>query len=403
MITDEIKYVLQHLTHRKLRTFLSVLSIFIGITSIFALLSFGIGIQKYVDDLAQQSGTDKMIITGKGFSAPGTDTSFSFTKSDVDFIGKINGVEEVIAMYVKPVEIKYKKENSYNYLIGLDPENIDLFEEMGGIKIFKGRDLKKDDSKKVVLGYNYLLDKKIFDRGLIVGDYVLLNGEQYQVVGFYGEIGNPQDDSQIYLTNDQIEELYPEIKDNYGYGIIRASPDVKTSELAEIIKERLRKHNGEEKGKETFFIQTFEDALKTFTNIIVIINGVLVLIAIVSMIVAFVNIMNTMYTAVLERTKEIGVMKAIGARNNFIMFVFVLESGMIGLVGGIAGIFGGFIVAKLGESAAARAGFALLEPSFPLWLSLGCLLFAFSVGIASGYLPAKQASKLKPVDALRYE
>ena len=175
------------------------------------------------------------------------------------------------------------------------------------------------------------------------------------------------------------------------------------TELAERIKEKLRKHNNQEEGEENFFVQSFEDALQTFGNIITIINSVLVLIAVISMIVAFVNIMNTMYTAVLERTKEIGIMKSIGARNEFIRFIFVLEAGLLGFIGGILGVILGFIVAKIGGTTAANAGFSLLKPTFPIWLTLGCIAFATLVGACSGYFPARQASKLKPVDALRYE
>jgi len=119
--------------------------------------------------------------------------------------------------------------------------------------------------------------------------------------------------------------------------------------------------------------------------------------------VAAVNIMNTMYTAVLERTKEIGIMKAIGSRNRYILMIFFFESGILGLIGGTIGILFGYGLAKMGGAIAAEAGYALLQPFFPWWLTVGCLTFAFLVGATSGFFPALQASKLKPVDALRYE
>ena len=121
------------------------------------------------------------------------------------------------------------------------------------------------------------------------------------------------------------------------------------------------------------------------------------------MVVAAVNIANTMYTSILERTPEIGVMKSIGAKNKFILFIFVTESGVLGLIGGIIGIVFGYLIAKGGGLIAASAGLSMLRPAFPLWLTAGCLLFAFVVGAGSGLLPALQASKLKPVEALRYE
>jgi len=113
--------------------------------------------------------------------------------------------------------------------------------------------------------------------------------------------------------------------------------------------------------------------------------------------------MNTMYTAVLERTKEIGVMKSLGAKNSDIVFIFIFESGLLGSIGGILGVIFGYIIASLGGQAAASAGFSLLKPIFPPVLIIGCILFAFLVGAGAGLLPARQASQLKPVDALRYE
>lgn len=133
------------------------------------------------------------------------------------------------------------------------------------------------------------------------------------------------------------------------------------------------------------------------------INGILVLIALISLVVAAVNIMNTMYTSVLERTREIGVMKAIGAKNNDILFIFVFESGFLGMIGGILGVIFGYIIARSGGAIAAANGYALLQPAFPLWLVIVCIVFAFMVGAGSGLLPARQASKLRPVDALRYQ
>jgi putative ABC transport system permease protein len=216
-------------------------------------------------------------------------------------------------------------------------------------------------------------------------------------------VGSPTDDAQIYVTKEQFELLYPSDKDKYGYVMIRAEKDIPTKELADRIMEKLRKHKGQEKGKEDFYVQSFEDLIKTFTTIITVINSILVLIALISLVVASVNIMNTMYTAVLERTKEIGVMKAVGARNSDILVIFIFESGLLGMLGGIIGVILGYVVATIGGGFAAGAGYALLKPIFPWTLILGCIMFAFLIGAGSGVLPAIRASKLHPVDSLRYE
>jgi len=134
------------------------------------------------------------------------------------------------------------------------------------------------------------------------------------------------------------------------------------------------------------------------------VQAVLVGIAAISLLVGGIGIMNTMYTSVLERTKEIGTMKAVGAKNSDILFIFLFESGLLGLVGGAIGIGIGI---GLGEGAEYIAsvglGTNLLQAVFPWYLILGALLFSFLIGTLSGIFPAMQAAKLKPADALRYE
>lgn len=399
----EIKYSLQNLQKRKLRSWLSVISILIGITSIFALLSFGIGIQNYVNALAEESGGNKLFVQAKSVGAPGTDENFFLSKDDVDFVGKIIGVNEIVGMYFKAAEIKLDKQKKFTFVMGIDTGSLDFIQETFSIDIIKGRQLKKGDLDKVVLGYNYQLEDKIFKKALKLGDKIEINSKPFEVVGFYDEVGNPQDDSQAYITDRAFEALFPALKDRFGFVMLSAQKDVIPSELADKINDKLRKFKNQDKGKENFFVQTFEDAVATFSTIINVINGMLVLIAFVSLIVAFVNIMNTMYTAIIERTKEIGVMKAIGAKNSDILIVFVVESGLIGLIGGVLGILLGYIVSSIGGSIAAASGFALLKPAYPLSLIFGCLFFSLFVGAVAGFFPARRASKLKPVDALRYE
>jgi len=400
---DEIKYSLKNLMSRKLRSWLTILSILIGITSIFALVSFGLGIKDYVDTMADEAGRDKLFILAKGAGAPGMDENFRFTRDDVDFVSKIKGVNDIMGLYFDVAEIEFKEQKKYSFIIGFDVSKQDFLDETFTVEVEKGRNLKKGELGKMILGYNYQFKEKIFKRAIEVGDKILLNGNQFEVVGFYEEVGNPQDDSQMYVTEEQMELLFPDIKDEFGYAIVRADKSENPRELADKIEDKLRKFKGEDEGKETFYVQTFDDFLATFGAIINIINGVLVLISLISLVVATVNIMNTMYTAVLERTNEIGVMKAIGAQNSSILFIFMFESGFLGMVGGILGVALGWLIAKTGGMIATASGYSMLKPIFPWYLTLGCIFFALLVGAAAGLLPAIQASKLKPVDALRYE
>src|SRR3989344_786440 len=329
MKIDEIKYPLKNIWKRKLRSSLTVLSILIGIASIFALVSFGLGIKDYVNTVADQAGRDKLFIQAKGIGAPGTDENFFISDKDIDFVKKIKGVKEAVGLYMGAGEVNFDRQIKYNFIIGFDPDKREFIESGMNLDVIKGRALKKGDASKVFLGYNYQLDDKIFKKGLKAGDKIELNKNLFEIVGFYSEVGNPQDDAQIYITDKEFEALFPSKKNKFGFVLAQSEKGILTKDLAEKIQEKLRKFKGQEEGKEDFFVQTFEDALATFGVVINVINGVLFLIALISLIVASVNIMNTMYTAVLERTKEIGVMKAIGATNEEILLIFVFESGFL--------------------------------------------------------------------------
>jgi len=406
MRTDLVKYILKNIINRFTRSFLTVLSILIGIMAVYTLVSFGQGLSQYVTDMGNEVGADKLIVQPKGAGVPGS-TGISLTENDLDTIKKVVGVSEASALAMQQAEVSLDedKRGKWVFIVGMptDAKEQRLVDEaFGGYGILKGRALKKGDTNKVLLGYNYQFENKLFPEALKLGDKIFIIGEKFEIIGFYEEIGNTGDDSNVYMTNERVETLF-DVEDQFAMIFIRAQPDTEPSKLADKIEEELRDERDEEEDKETFTVETYEELLETFGVVLNILNSILVLIAMISVFVAAVNIMNTMYTAVLERTKEIGIMKAIGARNRYILMVFFFESGTLGIIGGIMGVIFGFGLAKLGGAIAASAGYALLKPAFPWWLTFGCLLFSFLIGAGSGFFPALRASKQKPVDALRYE
>jgi len=166
----------------------------------------------------------------------------------------------------------------------------------------------------------------------------------------------------------------------------------------------LRKSRGVTEKNQDFSILTPEELLESFGNILAIITSFLGGIAAISLFVGAVGIANTMYTSVLERTREIGIMKAVGAQNSDIMWIFLIESGLLGLVGACIGVGLGYGVGKTIEYIAInQLNTTLLQIAAPAWLIGGCLGFGFLIGAVSGTLPAIQASKTNVVDALRYE
>jgi putative ABC transport system permease protein len=406
MLIDLIRYVINNVFHRFTRSFLTILSILIGIMAVFVLVSYGQGLKHYMDEMSQKMGTDKLMAMPKGAGAPGS-TGTYFTKDDFDFIKKQKDVAEATATAMRQSELKNdpQKLGKWVYIMGMpsEPSEIRLmWETFGGYGILEGRELKKGDSNKVMLGYNYKLADKIFSKPLKLGDNVYIKDQPFKVVGFMEEIGNPNDDANIYLTEEDMKKYF-DTDDTYDYMFIKVESGLNPTEVADRLTEKLRKKKGQKEGEEDFFIQSFEQLMATYGAVLTILNSILVIIAGISVLVAAVNIANTMYTAVLERTKEIGIMKSIGARNSSILLIFFMESGFLGLIGGSAGMLLGYGLAKLGAVILAGVGYSFLKPYFPLWLIIGCMIFSFVIGAASGFLPARAASKLRPVDALRYE
>jgi len=406
MIPDFYKYIVKNILHRFTRSSLTILSILIGIMAVYALISFGQGVSKYVTEVGEEAGSDKLFAMPSGAGVPGS-TGTSLSDLDLNTIKKVNGVKTATGMIMQQAEVNYRDSGrgKWVFVMGLstDSEERELIESaFAGFGVEEGRELKKGDYNKATVGYNYGLADKLFSKPLKLGDKLYVNGIPIEIVGFYEQVGNAQDDVNVYLTLERAKDLF-EIGNEYGTIYIQAEKGVDPTELAEKVEDRLRKKKGQEKGQEDFYVASYEQLLETFGVVLNVLNGILVIIAGISVLVAAVNIMNTMYTAVLERTKEIGIMKAIGARNSYILMIFFVESGILGLLGGAIGILFGYGLAKMGGAIAAGAGYSLLQPAFPWWLTAGCLFFAFAVGACSGFFPALQASKQKPVDSLRYE
>ena len=393
-----------NLRRRKLRSWLTMIGIFIGIAAVVALISLGQGLQGYVTGEFEKLGSDKIFIQPKGMGPPGSAVSDSLklTSKDKKIIENVRGVEWVAAYLFKQGQAKFKGELGVGFETGIEPRDMDFWIEVGSIEIIEGRSLKSGDKYKVVVGYDHAYGD-IWSKKLSIGSIILIEYVDFKVVGIAGKIGNPSDDGNLYVPKDTLKEIL-DIEDEESYFIVKTASGFDPENVAETIKRKLRKFRGEKEDQETFAVQTSEQLLETFSNIFGVIQAVLVGIAGISLLVGGVGIMNTMYTSVLERTKEIGTMKAIGAKNSDILFIFLFESGLLGLVGGLIGIGIGMGLSKGAEYiSAAVTGTNLLQADTSIMLIGGALMFSFLIGTASGVLPAMQAAKLKPAEALRYE
>jgi len=393
-----------NLRRRKLRSWLTILGIFIGIASIVAFITLGQGLENYINEQFEQMGTNIVMIMGKAGSMASPMASFlsdkPLTEKDVELIGKIKGVKIASPVIMKPVNIEYGKEKESVFLYSIEPEDIDrLFGNLESFKIDRGRQLKKDDKYKAVVGSRFY---EIFEKKLGLGSKIIIKNKKFEIIGILKPIGNPQDDMSIYIPNEVMKELIGEYE---KVSIIYVQTEEgMAKQVAEKIKQEMRKERHEKEGEESFSVSTSEQLLETFGSILSVVQAVIIGIASIALIVGGIGIMNTMYTAVLERTKEIGTMKAVGAKNSDILLIFLIEAGLIGLIGGFIGLVLGMGLSKAVEYVIVNFySLTLLKINFDPIIIIGVLLFSFVVGSISGVLPAYQASSLKPADALRYE
>ncbi len=401
MLKDYSKLAWKNLRKRKLRSWLTIVGIVISIAVIFTLISLSLGLREAINEQFKIFGTDKLFVMPKGMVGAGIG-AVELTEKDVDVIEKIQGVKDVSYATIGNAQIEFNKQKKYFIVVGLPIDEFDLFISSSNLKMNEGDYFKKGDIGKVMMGYDYKYNN-VFDKPINTEDKIIINGKEFKVSGIVEAIGNPSDDKNIYMSMEEFKELFNS-GDRVDQIIVQADNEKEIKELSGRINKKLMKFRGVDEKTKDFYISTPEELLASFDIILNIITAFLVGVAAISLLVGGIGIANTMYTSVLERTKEIGVMKAVGAKNKDIFYIFLIESGFIGFIGGLMGIALGFGISKLIEIIAIiQLNTNLLKAASPAYLILGCLSFAFLVGALSGTIPAINASKLKPVDALRYE
>lgn len=403
MIKDYFVFAYQSAKNRKVRSWLTMIGIFIGIAAVVALVSLSQGMQEAINQEFVKLGSDKLIVSaaGSSFGPPGTAVSNPLTTEDEDVIEKVKGVDVAVGRLLRTARIEFSNEIVYDYIVSMpdDSEGFQLAIEANDYSVESGRMLDKDDKNKVVLGYNTAND--LFDEKIELRDKINIQHQYFEVVGIMEDSGNPQKDDTILVPEVAVRKIL-DIGDEFDLIPLKVLPGEDLEVVSENLADELRKSRDVEEGKEDFSIQTPGDILDALNNILAIVQGVLVGIAAISLLVGGIGIMNTMYTAVSERTREIGIMKSLGAKNNDILYMFMIESGFLGFFGGLVGIALGFTISKIVEYVAYQMfGSSLIQAHFSPFLLIGMLMFGFLVGMFSGMFPARQAAKLKPVDALR--
>jgi putative ABC transport system permease protein len=403
-LEDAFSYAIHNLQVNKLRTLLTVLGIIIGVTTIISIMSIGEGLKKDITSQLESFGSDRMFIIpinleGKGFgSAGGSPTSGKLFEKDVDRILKVPGVMSTSKLVYGKATVEFK-DKSINTLVYATTAN--LYEQWADLyPIETGRTFKDSESGVVILGNdaaNVIFGKKQVG----IGNVMTINGKTYRVVGILKRQGtslSQADDSAIYVPFDDGTTLFSKqlAKDEINFISIKVDPGYDPEQIKNNIEFELASLHRVTLDNKDFTVVTADFVNKTIGSVLDMLTLFLFLITLISGVVGGIGIANTMFMSVVERTKEVGILKSVGGSRRDILTLFLVESGLLGLVGGLIGL----VVAYLLLNLAASFGLPyVLKPEFIFYT----ILFSFIVGVAAGLFPARQAADMDAVEALNFE
>ncbi|MBN2101277.1 MAG: ABC transporter permease [Candidatus Aenigmarchaeota archaeon] len=387
------------LKERKLRSSLTVLGIVIGITALVALIILSNGLKAGVTQQLDVFGADEILIGPKASSGQQGPQGYGFmTTDDIETIKSIPQILSVDAILQSTFEVQYGRERKRLSIsgVGADRGSDRTAEDYFKMDLLEGRYMENNDRRVANIGYKVAYDT--FDKDVFAGTTIKINGDKYTVVGIFEEQGTQSQDNIIYVP---INDLRDSIGDSKAVtaAVAKVSPGADIDLIVEKVQQKLKRA----RGRDDMGVITPKQLKERIGSLLGVIDLVVLSIAFISLFVGALGIMNSLYTSVLQRTREIGIMKAVGAKNSQILSLFILESAFLGFFGGVIGVIVGTAMAFGFITLINTFGFIkiLLIPDYALFA--GAVIFSTLLGIASGLLPAINASKLKVVDALRYE
>ena len=412
-VRESLLLALDTLRTHKFRSFLTILGVLIGTTTVIAVTSIMAGLDKQLVDVAEQFGTRTLWVYKLELGSPHALTRDERMRKPLSYDDamaikeqspstetvSVELFREMTDFGLPPVTARYKGHDMPDALfVGVTSDHLRLINAtLGAGRFFtEAEDLHRRDLAVIGNGVR----ERFFQSEDPIGKTILVDGHSLEIVGtltkFKSFLGDDQNDKAILIPYNSFKKTYPEAKDNFICVLVTPGKmDQAKDEVAELLRRRRHVKPTE---PNNFGISSAESIIGQFRQVIGTVALVMVVISSIGLLVGGIGVMNIMLVSVTERTREIGVRKAIGARRRDIVWQFLLEAMTLTASGGIMGIAAGWLL-----SLAIRTFVPSLPSTVPLWSVIAGFGVATSIGLFFGMWPAMKAARLDPIAALRYE